>query len=102
MVATSSASRSGWQSGSTCTAVPIFMVLVRAAIAAARISGEASTERSGLKCSSASHIASSPQPLRRVDLREGVGEGLGVARARQTLKLVEHAEFHDASSWRSA
>ena len=61
MVATSSASRSGWQSGSTCTAVPIFMRLVRWAMAAARISGEASTERSGAKCSSASHMASSPQ-----------------------------------------
>jgi hypothetical protein len=40
--------------------VPIFMRVVRSAIAAARISGEASTERSGLKCSSASHIASRP------------------------------------------
>ena len=60
-VATSSASLSGWQSGSTWTAVPIFMRRVRWATAAARISGEAATERSGAKCSSASHMASSPQ-----------------------------------------
>src|SRR5262245_56978245 len=37
------------------------MRLVRVAMADARIIGEDSTERSGAKCSSASHMASSPQ-----------------------------------------
>ena len=59
-VATSSASRSGWQSGSTWTAVPIFMRSVRWAMVAAIIIGDDSTERSGAKCSSASHMASRP------------------------------------------
>src|SRR5579883_1989714 len=40
--------------------MPIFMRLVRAAMALAMVSGAASTERSGATCSSASHIASSP------------------------------------------
>jgi hypothetical protein len=60
-VATSSARRSGWHSGSTWTAVPIFIRLVRAAIALAILSGADSTERSGAIWISASHIASSPQ-----------------------------------------
>ena len=38
-VAASSASRSGWHSGNTCTAMPIFMRWVRAAIALAIASG---------------------------------------------------------------
>ncbi len=60
MVATSSANCNGWQSGSTCTAVPIFIRLVRAAIAVASTNGAASTERSGAVCSSASHMTSRP------------------------------------------
>src|SRR5581483_7178686 len=59
-VAASSASRSGWHSGRTWTPVPIFMRLVRAAIALARVSGAEHTERSGATWISASHIASSP------------------------------------------
>jgi hypothetical protein len=59
-VAASSPMRSGWQSGSTCTPVPILMFLVRAAMAAAIVSGTAHTERSGATWISASHIASSP------------------------------------------
>jgi len=60
-VATSSASRSGWQSGSTWTANPILARRVRPAIAVATTSGEESTDRSGTKCSSASQIASTPK-----------------------------------------
>jgi hypothetical protein len=41
--------------------VPIFIRLVRAAIAAAMVSGAASTERVGAAWSSASHITSRPQ-----------------------------------------
>ena len=40
--------------------MPILIFLVRWAIAAASIIGEDSTERSGAKWSSASHMASSP------------------------------------------
>ena len=60
-VAASSARRSGWHSGNTCTPVPILIRLVRAAMAAAKVSGAEQTERSGATWISASHIASSPQ-----------------------------------------
>ena len=59
-VAASSARRSGWHSGNTCTAMPIFIRLVRAAIAAAIGSGAERWVRSGAKWISASHIASRP------------------------------------------
>ncbi len=60
-VATSSARRSGWLSGKTCTAIPIFTRRVQVARAAATTSGEASTERSFWKWISASHTASKPR-----------------------------------------
>src|SRR5438874_384829 len=53
-IAASSATRSGLASGSTCTAKPTRMRLVRAATAQAPTSGEASTARCGRKCDSPS------------------------------------------------
>jgi hypothetical protein len=53
--------RSGRHNGSTCTAVPIFIRLVRAAIAVATLSGSDNTNRVGAACSSARHMTSSPQ-----------------------------------------
>lgn len=50
-VATSSARRTGWLSGRTWTAMPIFTRRVRAVRAAATTSGEARTERPFWKCS---------------------------------------------------
>ena len=50
----------GSYSGSTWTAMPIFIRLVRIAIALAMLSGAARTERSGALCSSASHMTSRP------------------------------------------
>jgi hypothetical protein len=44
-VAVSSASRSGWHSGNTCTPVPILRRLVRAAMALATVIGALITER---------------------------------------------------------
>jgi len=61
IVAVSSASRSGWPSGRICTAVPILMRLVRAAIALATVSGADSSERVGFMWISASHTTSRPQ-----------------------------------------
>ena len=74
--------------------MPIFIRLVRAAIAVASISGAASTERSGAVCSSASHITSRPIAFGGVHLLEGVGEGFLLGLPRHPLKLVEHTEFH--------
>src|SRR6266536_2301863 len=59
-VATSSANRSGWLSGSTWTAMPILIRRVQAASAAATTSGDDSTERSFWKWISASQTASRP------------------------------------------
>ena len=59
-VAASSATRSGLVSGSTCTASPVRMRSVRAAMALAMTIGDASTARSGLKWCSASQTVSNP------------------------------------------
>src|SRR5215813_11784961 len=61
MVATSSAMRSGWFSGSTCTAVPTRRCLVRLAMALATCSEAEMTERVGVKWISPSHTQSAPQ-----------------------------------------
>ncbi len=60
-VATSSAMRSGWFSGSTCTAVPTCRRVVREAIALATCSEAEMTERVGVKWISPSHTQSTPQ-----------------------------------------
>src|SRR5579883_3166234 len=60
-VAVSSARRSGWVSGKTCTAVPILMRLVRAAICPATFIGALSTLRLACWWISASQNTSSPQ-----------------------------------------
>src|SRR5713101_7375135 len=60
-VAASSAMRSGWLSGRTCTAVPTWIRFVRAAMAVATALGDEMTERAGLKWISPSHTQSNPQ-----------------------------------------
>ena len=92
-VAASSASRSGWHSGNTCTPVPIFIRLVRAAIALARVSGAEHTERSGVDMDFGQPHRVEPPALGGIDLLEGGGERLLVGRAGGPLKLVEHAEL---------
>src|SRR5262249_52786565 len=57
----SSATRRGLASGSTCTARPTRMRLVRAATALAATSGEARTARCGRKCDSPSQRVSRPR-----------------------------------------
>ena len=57
---TSPATRSGWFSGRSCTAVPTRRRLVRATIQLATRSGAESTDRAGLKSISASQTMSSP------------------------------------------
>jgi len=89
------ASRNGRQSGNTCTAVPIFIRVVRAAMATAMVTGAASTERVGAAYSSVSHMTSSPQ--RSADLLERLFEGLRMADAGRAGKLMEHTEFHNFS-----
>jgi len=59
-VATSSAMRSGWLSGRTCTAVPIRIRRVRAAIALATWREAEMTERLGVKWISPSQTQSTP------------------------------------------
>src|SRR5580700_2638861 len=61
MVAVSSANRNGWPSGRICTAVPILMRLVRAAIALATVNGADSSDRVGFMWISASQTTSRPQ-----------------------------------------
>src|SRR5262249_54695435 len=65
MVATSSAIRSGWFSGSTWTAVPTLRRLVRLAIALAPCSEAEMTERVGVKWISPSHTQSRPRASAR-------------------------------------
>src|SRR5713101_6006321 len=60
-MAASSATRRGLASGSTCTARPTCMRVVRAATALAATSGEASTARCGRKCASPSQRVSRPR-----------------------------------------
>src|SRR5206468_5444524 len=60
-VATSSASRRGWLSGRTWTAIPILTRRVQAASAEAMTSGAARTDRSFWKWISANHTASKPK-----------------------------------------
>src|SRR5579885_366617 len=91
-VAASSASRSGWHSGRTWTPVPIFMRLVRAAIALARVSGAEHTERSRDMDFRQPHRIE-PEPLGGVDLLERDGERLLLAHPGGALELVEHAEL---------
>ena len=78
--------------------MPIFMRLVRVAIALAMFKGAASTDRSGAVCSSASHMTSRPAGLGFVHLFKRFGERLGFGLFGAALKFVEHAEFHDPSS----
>src|SRR5215831_9560302 len=61
MVAASSAMRSGWLRGSTFTAVPTWMRLVRTAMAVATAMGAEMTERFGLKWISPSQMQSRPK-----------------------------------------
>src|SRR5262245_27807038 len=65
MVGTSSARRSGWFSGSTCTAVPTRRRRVRLAIALATCSEAEMTERVGVKWISPSHTQSMPSASAR-------------------------------------
>src|SRR5262249_55043861 len=65
MVATSSAIRSGWFSGSTWTAVPTLRRLVRLAMALATCSEAEMTERVGVKWISPSHTQSRPSASAR-------------------------------------
>src|SRR5437773_1395589 len=60
-VATSSASRRGWLSGRTWTAIPILTRRVQAASAEAMTSGAARTDRSFWKWISANHTALKPK-----------------------------------------
>ena len=60
IVAVSSARRSGWPKGRICTAVPILIRLVRAAIALATINGAVTSARVGFIWISASQTASRP------------------------------------------
>ena len=57
--------RSGWLSGSTCTAVPTRRRRVRLAIALATCSEAEITERTGVKWISPSHTQSAPQASAR-------------------------------------
>ena len=95
MVAVSSARRSGWHSGSTCTAVPILSRLVRAAIAAATVSGALRTERAACWWISASQIASSPQRSASDDLLERLRERIGVGLLiHLAVEFMVPAELH--------
>ena len=91
-VATSSAILRGLPSGRTCTAVPILIRSVRAAMAAATTSGAESTDRVGLKCDSAIQTASRPSRFDGVDVREGLLEGVGLAEPLPGVELHEGAK----------
>ena len=92
-VAASSASRSGWQSGSTCTPVPIFIRLVRAAMALARVSGAEHTDRSGRDMDLGQPHRVETPALGGIDLLERGGERLFFGHPGGALKLVKHAEL---------
>ena len=92
-VAASSARRSGWHSGSTCTPVPIFIRLVRAAIALASVSG--AEQHRALRRDmdfGEPHRVEAPA-LGGVDLLERRGERRLLAHPGGALKLVKHAEL---------
>jgi hypothetical protein len=91
IVAVSSARRSGWPSGRICTAVPILMRCVRAAIALATVSGAESSERVGFMWISASHTTSRPQ---RSAASICAKDCANASAALRRQKLVKNAKFH--------
>ena len=74
--------------------MPIFIRLVRAAMALAIASGADRWVRSGAKWISASHMTSRPQRSAPSTCAIASSKALRVAAPRQRGKLVKHAEFH--------